>query len=117
MDVAFVLFEPYSLAILLSVKRSLTTSLSFSAGVLQGDTVAPFLFTICLDYVLRISVDKCNDYSLMLELARSRRFPAKKVTDPDYADDLALLPDNSYNGQKLYIAYSRTISSFFWTTY
>ena len=31
------------------------------AGVLQGDTLAPFLFVVCLDYVLIISVDKCND--------------------------------------------------------
>ena len=70
-------------------------------GVLQGDTLAPFLFVICLDYVLRISVDKCNEYGLTLELARSRRFHTKKITDADYADDLALLSDNSYNAQKL----------------
>ena len=61
------------------------------AGVLQGNTLAPFLFAICLDYVLRISVDKCNDYYLTLELARSRRFPTKKITDADYANDLALV--------------------------
>ena len=71
------------------------------AGVLQGDTLAPFLFVICLDYVLRISVDKCNEYGLTLELARSRRFHTKKITDADYAEDLALLSDNSYNAQKL----------------
>ena len=28
------------------------------AGVLQGDTLAPYLFIICLDYVLRTSIDK-----------------------------------------------------------
>ena len=28
------------------------------AGVLEGDTLVPFLFVVCLDYVLRISVDK-----------------------------------------------------------
>ena len=28
------------------------------AGVLQGDTLAPYLFIICLDYVLRASIDK-----------------------------------------------------------
>ena len=28
------------------------------AGVLQGDTLAPYLFIICLDYVLRTSFDK-----------------------------------------------------------
>ena len=28
------------------------------AGVLKGDTLAPYLFIICLDYVLRKSIDK-----------------------------------------------------------
>ena len=28
------------------------------AGVLQGDTLAPYLFIICLDYVHRTSIDK-----------------------------------------------------------
>ena len=28
------------------------------AGVLQGDTLAPYLFIICLDYVLRTLTDK-----------------------------------------------------------
>ena len=28
------------------------------AGVLQGDTLAPYFFIICLDYVLRLSIDK-----------------------------------------------------------
>ena len=59
------------------------------------------MFVICLDYVLRISVDKCNEYGLTLELTRSRRFHTKKIADADYADDLALLSDNSYNAQKL----------------
>ena len=68
------------------------------AGVFQGDTLAPFLSVTCLDY---ISIDKCNEYSLTLELARSRRFHTKKITDADYAEDLALLSDNSYNAQKL----------------
>ena len=61
----------------------------------------PFLFVICLDYVLRISVDKCNESSLMLLLATSRRFPTKKVSDTDYGKDLALLSDNSYTAQNL----------------
>ena len=49
--------------------------------------------------MLRISVDKCNEYSLMLELARCRRFPTKKITDKDYADNLALPSDNLHNAQ------------------
>ena len=51
--------------------------------------------------MLRIFVEKCNEYSLTIELAKSRRFPTKKITDADYANDLAVLPDNSYNAQKL----------------
>ena len=31
------------------------------AGVLQGDTLAPYLFIICLDYVLRTSIDKIRE--------------------------------------------------------
>ena len=34
------------------------------AGVLQGDTLAPFLFVVCLDYVLRTSVDKISNFGL-----------------------------------------------------
>ena len=33
------------------------------AGVLQGDTLAPYLFIICLDYVLRTSID--DDLALL----------------------------------------------------
>ena len=51
--------------------------------------------------MLRISIDKCNESGLTLELARSRRFHTKKIAGADYADDLALLSDNSYNAQKL----------------
>ena len=31
------------------------------ARVLQGDTLAPYLFIICLDYVLRTSIDKIRE--------------------------------------------------------
>ena len=63
------------------------------AGVLQGDTLAPYLFIICLDYALRISADDNQDLGLTLTKARSRRYPAKTITDIDYADDLALTSD------------------------
>ena len=79
-----------------------TSFFDILAGVLQGDTLAPFLFVIYLDCVLRMSVEKCNDYGLTLEQARSRTFPTRKITDADYPDDLALLSDNSYNAHKNY---------------
>ena len=61
------------------------------AGVLQGDTLAPYLFIICLDYVLRTSIDNIRENGFVLTKKRSRRYPAKTITDADYADDIALL--------------------------
>ena len=61
------------------------------AGVLQGDTLAPYLFIICLDYVLRTSIDKIRENSFELTKKRSRRYPAKTITDADNADDIAIL--------------------------
>ena len=56
------------------------------AGVLQGDTLAPYL-----DYVLRTSIDRMKDNGFRLTMERSRRYPAHTITDADYADDIALL--------------------------
>jgi hypothetical protein len=64
------------------------------AGVLQGDTLAPFIFIICLDYVLRFALDKNQDLGFTLTKQRSRRHPAIKITDVDYADDLAVTTDD-----------------------
>ena len=61
------------------------------AGVLQGDTLAQYLFIISLDYVLRTSIDKIRENGFELTKKRSRRYPAKTITDADYADDIAIL--------------------------
>ena len=63
------------------------------AGVLQGDTLAPYLFIICLDYVLRTSVDKIRENGFELTKKRSRKYHAKTITDADYANDIALLTE------------------------
>ena len=65
------------------------------AGVLQGDTLAPYFFIICLDYVLRTSIDKIKENSFKLTKERSRRYPTKTITDADYADDI-VLPANAH---------------------
>ena len=61
------------------------------ADVLQGDTLAPYLFVICVDYVLRTSIDKIKENGFKLTKERSRMYPTKTVTDEDYADDTVLL--------------------------
>ena len=46
------------------------------AGVLQGDTLAPYLFIIYFDYVLRTSIDLMKENGSKLVKERSRRYPA-----------------------------------------
>ena len=67
------------------------------AGVLQ----APYLFIICLDYVLRASIDKIRENDFELTKKRSKRYPAKTITDADYADDLALLANTPNQAETL----------------
>ena len=55
-------------------------------GVLQGDTLAPYLLIICLDYVLTTCIDKMKENTFKLTKQRSRRYPAQNITDANYAD-------------------------------
>ena len=59
--------------------------------VQQGDTLAPYLFIICLDYVLRTCIDKMKDNGFKLIKERSRRYLAQTITDANDADNIALL--------------------------
>ena len=49
------------------------------AGVLQGDTLVPYLFIICLDYVLRTSIDKIreNGFELTKKKEKKQKGPHK----------------------------------------
>ena len=71
------------------------------AGVLQGDTIAPYLFINCLDYVPRTSIDKIRENSFMLKKKRSRKYHAKTITDADYADDIAILANTPNQAETL----------------
>ena len=64
-------------------------------------TLAPYLFIICLDYVLRTSIDKIKENGFKLTKKRSRRYPAKTITDADYADDIVLLANTPAQAETL----------------
>ena len=80
------------------------------AGVLQGDTLAPYLFILCLDYMLRTSIDKMKENGFKLTKERSKRYHAKLITDADYADDIALLANTPAQAETLLHSLERAAS-------
>ena len=69
--------------------------------VLQGDTLALYLFIICQDYLLRASIDKIKEKGFELTNKRSTRYPAKTNTDANYADDIAILVNTPARAETL----------------
>ena len=63
------------------------TTFNIVAGMLQEDTLVPYLFIICLDYVLQKSIDLMKENGFMLAKARSRGYPAQTIMEADYNDD------------------------------
>ena len=72
------------------------------AGVMQGDTLAPFLFVIVLDYALRSAIDgKESELGFTLHERRGRRAPPVCICDLDFADDIVLISDQIEQAKKL----------------
>jgi hypothetical protein len=75
-----------------------TNFIDLSIGVLQGDTLAPYLSVIVVNYVMRVAL---ADQSLGLKIpnkvgTRTRTFtPANYITDLDFADDVMLISDDA----------------------
>ena len=59
--------------------------------MLQGDTLAQYLFILSLDNAFRMSIELMKDNIFKLAKEQNRRNPAQTITDVDYADDIALL--------------------------
>ena len=85
-----------------------TDYLDIVTSVLQGDTLAPYIFIICLDYALRTSIDNIKEKGFELTKKRSRRYPAKIITDADYADDIAILANTPAQAETLLHTLERT---------
>ena len=68
-----------------------TDYFDIETGVLQGNSMTTYLFIICLDYVLRTSIDLMKENSFKLAKERSRRYSTQTITDVYYTDDVPLL--------------------------
>ena len=80
-------------------------------GVQQGDTLAPYLFIICLGYVLRMSIGIMKDNGFKWPKERSRRYPAQTITDADYANERALLANTPAQAETLLHSLERAAAS------
>ena len=80
-------------------------------GVLKGDTLAPYLFIICLDYALRTFIDEMKENGFKLTKERSRKYPAKTITNADNADDIALLANAPAQAETLLHSLKRAAAS------
>ena len=79
-----------------------TDEFQIHSGVLQGDTLAPYLFVIVLDYALRQAINgREEELGFQLYRRQSRRIGPKIVTDLDFADDIALLSELVDQAQEL----------------
>lgn len=77
-------------------------------GVLQGDTLAPFLFVIVLDFAMREAIKgKEEDFGFTITPKQSRRKGATTITDLDFADDIALISNLIQQARELLLAVER----------
>jgi Reverse transcriptase (RNA-dependent DNA polymerase) len=65
-----------------------TCYIDLNIGVLQGDTLAPYLFVIVLDYVMSEALLDQLKIKNQVGTNSRPRCPAEYITDLDFADDL-----------------------------
>ena len=78
-------------------------------GVFQENTLAPYLFIVCLEYTQQISRDVHSELGLTFTKSRSSRYTAKHLSDVDYTDNLTLIMDDIYDRVKLLRSVQRRI--------
>ena len=77
-----------------------TKNFEITKGVLQGDTLAPFLFVITLDNAMRQAIGGHEEeFGFEITKKQSRRHSATILTDLSYADDIALVSEEVEQAQ------------------
>ena len=86
-----------------------------TAGVMQGDTLAPYLFDLCIDYILRqLPYDAgcvCSDPMPIRVRGQAPIDGTLRVPALAYADDIATLSNTSSNCQRLLSALESAAAS------
>ena len=76
---------------LMSFTDSETEFFKITAGLLQGDTLAPYLFTIALNYALREAIEGHEEsLGLKIKPRQGQKVKAEKVTDLNFAEGIVL---------------------------
>jgi hypothetical protein len=89
------LYDGNSVKIKVPSTKQLSEKLEVETGVLQGDTLAPYLFVIVMDYILKKTRDPNFGFLTHEEKGSRYRPRGKKVIhDLAFADDIVLLDQN-----------------------
>ena len=79
-----------------------TNLFEIRAGVLQGDTLAPYIFVIGLDFVMRQTYQNREvELGFQLRKRQSRRMTPITITDINFADDFALITEEKEQAQDI----------------
>ena len=84
---------------IVSTPEGETDEFFINMGVLQGDPLSLLLFIICLDYAIWAVIEISD--GLTLKKSKSSRYPAKVLSDLDFADDIAILENSLRETQNL----------------
>ena len=81
------------------------------AGVQWSRTLVLYLFIIILDYIMRITMAKYDNFGITLHWQRGGHCPAVHLTDAHFADDTVLLSNAMNEAQVLVNAVESTTQS------
>ena len=71
------------------------------ADVLQGDTLDPYVFIICLDDVFKTSIYLMKENAFTIKKSKKQTIPCETITDADHAYDIVLLGNTPTQAESL----------------
>ena len=83
----------------LMVDGNLSDPFQVTTWVLQGAVLAPFLFIVLIDYLMRRATEN-TESGVVTNPRHSRGHPVKTSNDLDFADNIALLESSIPNAQR-----------------